>query len=382
MREWDAEPEPSARGLDDLFARLFPHEPSPARSPAPAADRAAEPGRGEHPPEEVLRAYGAGGLVPDWPGPEEIQGIWGYRRISVHVLRCGRCRARLRALQSARTPALRKRGLRWLRRWLQEAAQPVPRPALATIAVQSLVILGLVGLLLWQPEPIFRSAPRVDASGARSLPASPPETETGLPVSPPAPGPAGEPLAEAGEVSYPPEVLQAIRTVQTVPDPAQRLNALRLLQHYPDPLLVEDLSRLYERETHPQVREEMARTIWVILSRTDRGLSGAVRFFEKLRRQAPDRTWYQKLQQEFAEMQKRLAEGLQIRIEVHPAQSLRCAARRDLTLEDLARIASDLDGTIVLDRSTPRRLQVHLPASASRAEALQRLEGFGLVCRE
>ena len=420
MREWGSDPESGGFGsegsAEEFFSQLFSQDLSSA------VEVAGRFGLEDHPPEEVLRAYAAGRLAPDWPDPEELQqGAWGYRKVSVHVLRCGRCRAQLRALLAApvearaRVPASSTEwgAFRWLRRWLQEAAQPVPRPALATIAVQSLVIVGLVGLLLWQPEPLFHPSPGVDTLNLRPLPSVDSDTDTGsasssssssnsdsgFSLQPTAPAPEApalgetpegtseEPLADLPlpeEASYPPEVRRAIETVQTVPDPNARLSALKLLQRYPDPLLVEHLSQLYEREEHPQVREEMARTIALIISRTDRGLSQVVRILPKLRQHTPQIPWLRQIERDLAELQKRLSESFQITVEIRYPQTLRCTARADLTLGQLMMIVSDLDGTIVLDRSlTTRRFRMQLPLSATeRVEALQRLEGLGIVCEE
>ena len=420
MREWGSDPDPdlesgsgSEGGADEFFSRIF------SQDLASAGEGAGRFGRGGHPPEAALRAYAAGRLVPDWPDPEELQeGAWGYRKVSVHVLRCGRCRVQLRALRAAPMPAQARasassseRGaFRGLRRWLEEAAQPVPRPALATIAVQSLVIVGLVGLLLWQPEPLFRPGPGADTLSMKPLPsvdsdsdvdtasnsnsnsASNPNAGFGAEPTAPAVGevPEGaseEPLADLPlpeEASYPPEVQRAIETVRTVPDPNARLSALKLLQRYPDPLLVEHLSWLYEREEHPQVREEMARTIAFIIARTDRGLSQVVRILPKLRQHTPQIPWLRQIEEDLADLQKRLSESFQITVEIRYPQTLRCTARADLTLGQLLMIVSDLDGTIVLDRSlTTRRFRMQLPLSTTeRAEALQRLEGLGIVCEE
>lgn len=402
MREWGSDPDPesgsgSEGSADEFFSRLF------SQDLASAGEGAGRFGREGHPPEEVLRAYAAGRLVPDWPDPEQLQeGAWGYRKVSVHVLRCERCRAQLRTplTAQARVPASgsERSAFRWLRRWLQETAQPVPRPALATIAIQSLIIVGLVGLLLWQPEPLFRATPGIDTLSTKSLSSvdSGPRNTPSSGVEPTSPaasmvgetseGTSEEPLADLPlpeEASYPPEVQRAIQTVQTVPDPNARLSALKLLQRYPDPLLVEHLSRLYEREEHPQVREEMARTIAFIISRTDRGLSGAVQILQKLRRHTPKLPWLQQIEKDLAEMQKLLSESFQITVEIRYPQTLRCTARTDLTLGQLMMIVSDLNGTIVLDRSlTTQRFRMQLPLSAERTEALQRLEGLGIVCEE
>lgn len=408
MREWGSDPDSesgSGSSADEFFSRIFSH--SPELSSRDVAERL---GGGGHPPEGVLRAYAAGRLVPDWPDPEQLlreqEGAWGYRKVSVHVLRCGRCRVRLRTLGTAQArvpvPRSERGAFRGLRRWLQEAAQPVPRPALATIALQSLIIVGLVGLLLWQPEPLFRATPGGNTPTLRPLPPADSEagsdTDFGLePASPASPavsrvgetseGTSEEPWADlplSEEAFYPPEIRRAIETVRTVPDPNVRLSALKLLQRYPDPLLVEHLSRLYEREEHPQVREEMARTIALIISRTDRGLSQVVQILPKMRQHTPQIPWLQKIEKDLAELQRRLSESFQITVEIRYPQTLRCTARTDLTLRQLMMIVSDLDGTIVLDRSlTTRRFRMQLPLpTAERAEALQRLEGLGIVCEE
>ncbi len=184
-------------------------------------------------------------------------------------------------------------------------------------------------------------------------------------------------------LSYPPEVQRAIETLETVADPNVRLRSLRLIQRYPDPLLVEPLSRIYERESHPQVREEIARTIFLFISRTDRGLSSAVRMLRWGREHTPELPWFQQLERELAEMQRLLSERLQVRIEVYSQPMLRCAAPQDLTLGKLLRIVSDLDGTVVLDRSlADQRFRVQLPSVGERARALRHLKGLGIACEE
>lgn len=416
MRDWISASGPDREGVErpsspeqEVFSQLFP-----SRSAAPSPERGRRAEHAAHPPAEALHAYVTGKLLPDWPDPDGWEEIpWGYRKICVHLLECDRCRTRVQALSfptETETKASRRRRQaisllpawrRWWQRWRAEIRQPVPQPARVTIAVQSLAIVGLVGLLLWQAPPSLWRAGR-PLPPASSFPSSPSPSPSESTVDPraataeePPPGGVPTPMATGstgngleGErdpslLSYPPEVQRAIETLETVADPNVRLRSLRLIQRYPDPLLVEPLSRIYERESHPQVREEIARTIFLFISRTDRGLSSAVRMLRWGREHTPELPWFQQLERELAEMQRLLSERLQVRIEVYSQPMLRCAAPQDLTLGKLLRIVSDLDGTVVLDRSlADQRFRVQLPSVGERARALRHLKGLGIACEE
>lgn len=352
--------EEPGRIADEVFERLFAQE---ALHVEPRA----------HPPDGVLRAYLGGRLRRSWPEPEEMTtnpGEWSRQAVSVHVLACPSCRERLRTLQSARRASLwsalsRRRG--GFARWLKQT----PRPALATMTVQSLVIVALAGLLFLRPAPLF---PR---SADLAVGSEPPATWV---ASPSAEGQALVPTAPGGEESLPPPAAQAIETLTRSPDPRTRLAALQELEQYPDPSLVEPLAEVYQRESHPEVREAVARTITKIVSHVETRYTRMWRALRHIRQSggAPLDVYDQISQQ----LDSIMSDFYDMQEQQRYPQALYCSGPQELTLGQLGQIVLQLDGRLVFDRSSATKgFQVRVPYREGIEQALEHLQAqFHLVC--
>ena len=386
-------PEPG-RKIDEFFRTLFARELSEQ-----------DVSYAEHPPEEALRAYvrGRWRRHQAWATPEgtlaRLQGegaheptseVWSSQEVSLHVLTCRRCRERVLTLR-ARQPlwATLTAPLSWLWRALTAELQETPRPARAAIALQSLVIVGLALLLLWQPKAQPQLAP---------LGGPPPEGELSThstALAPTAAGEAGEraptaPLTQEKEglAELPPPALQAIQTLTASPDPQARLAAIQQLQHYADPRLVEPLTQVYERERHPEVRQAVARTIAQIVKRTESHYAQALRALERLRPlqglQGQDpalevlRDINQTLRQFWEDLQN-------LSMRMNYPHVLHCSAPPDLTLAQLKDLVRQFEGTVVLEGSAiePYSFQVRVPAvDAQTSAALEALfRQLSIRCR-
>ncbi len=341
MRNWGS-------SMDSFFGQLFAQD---LESIDPV----------HHPTDEVLRAYLKGQLGKDWHYPEELwQGFsshelrtWPHREASAHLLICERCRDRVRLLQ------LEEEGRRtlWtsLRAWLadlQEQLRPIPRPALVTLAVQSFVIVGLMGLLFFQPTPL----PGTSSQGA------------------------GTPKNMAGVL--PSFASQAIETIKQDPNPKNRLQALQLLQQYQDPRLVEPLTEVLDKEPHPQVRQAIAQTLFSILITTES------QYFTL--RQTIQRT-REKHSQEFGfffqvgigDLRQFLRGLSELQTEMPYPVEIFCQGRPDLQLGQLIQLASELDGVLVIDRFVSTgSFRLRLPPTLGGVQTIQQLESrLGIVCR-
>ena len=349
------------RVADEFFERLF-------------AQDVPEVGLAAHPPDEALRAYLRGRLQRSWPEPDEVSGQerlteWTQQVVSMHVLACPRCQEQLRSLQTARHTALwgalSRRGehvFRWLRR--------MPRPALATMTVQSLVIVALAGLLFLQPAPL-RSTDL--AVGSEPLAIAPSEEQALTPTIPPAP---------EGEEALPPLAVQAIETLTRSPDPQTRLAALQRLQQYPDPSLVEPLTQVYEYESHPEVRQAVARTITQIVSRTETKYTRMWRAIQRIRRTGDEP--FAAFEQISQQLERLMSDVYELQEQQRYPRALYCSGPQELTLGQLGQILLQVEGQLVFDRSFPAKgFQVRVPYREGIEQTLERLKSqFRLVCRK
>lgn len=339
-----------------------------------------------HPSDEVLQVYLRGYLSREWRDPDSLLsklksgdlGAWRHQEVSAHLLTCGSCRQRAHALQGeiSHSSAFWTAMSEWMST-LWGRLSPIPRPALATIAVEFAIIVGLVGVLFLQPAPLFtKSAALGGLTSAvaerRSLPQAPTTSEN-------------NPTLEMAGV-FPLPVTQAMQTLSQDPNPDSRLAAVRSLKSYTDYRLVEPLSQVFEREQHPEVRQAIAQTLTIIWTNSENQFSTMARTLERIREQH---------HQEFQEV-----EGFQLNISIDLGgiwQSLRslrtearypyemlCSSQPELTLGQLTGLASELDGVLVIDRSLSRGdFRLRLPLTLGAVRTIDQLESqLGVVCRK
>ena len=187
-----------------------------------------------HPEEEVLRVYLRGYLSREWRDPDSLLSKlkggdlseWRHQEVSAHLLTCESCRQRAHTLQAETS----RSGTFWVAvsEWtstLRQRLNPVPRPALATIAVEFAVIVGLVGVLFLQPAPLFtKSAALGGITSAVAERRSP---------SPASTTSENNPTLEMAGV-FPLPVTQAMQTLSQDPNPDSRVAAVQSLKSYAD----------------------------------------------------------------------------------------------------------------------------------------------------
>jgi hypothetical protein len=317
MREMD--------DLDELFEQLFSRDVEVIHHV-------------HHPSTEVLRGYLWGRLSRRWRGPEgllsDLGGEWRHQEVSTHLLACRECQSRLHALQMEVKRRPLWRPIREVGAALRERLGQVPHPALATIAVQSFLIVGLTGLLLLQPAPLFPRA--VDEALPTAVIELPQEEAT-------------PPPSEAEELPEP--ITQAIQTLTEDSNPQSRLSAAQLLRKWSDPRLMglmEPLIEVYEHESHPKVREELAQvlsSIWVHTEGHYLKVARSLRRLLEREHQGPLRLRVD------LDLGRILNELDKLQLEIRFPRTLVCTGRSDLTLEELSGIASQLKGRILIDHS-------------------------------
>lgn len=347
--------------IDAIFEQLFARE-------VPSIDYA------HHPPDELWQEFLQGRLRRSWPSPDEVMArlesgepegrprseeldrreAWDHHEAMAHLLTCHRCRDRVSAL---RVDAL---GGRTIGAELVKAGHavrrlmhPVPRPAVATIAVQFALILGLAGLLLF----------RVVPSG------SPPAT------------PVAAVEDQGGTIPQPAE--QAIHRLSEDPDPQSRLAAAEQLRKWSDPSLVEPLVGAYRRERHPEVRQAIERTLVSIWTGAEERYRSAAQAFREVGgSRDPASGVLERLNREMAQL---FQEFNGPALDASEPVRLRCRGQPELTLDQLHRLRAEVGGRVVLEGSSPAgTFQLTLPAQGSVeiGGALRRLESeLGISCR-
>jgi len=338
--------------IDEFFEELFGYE-------LEALEYA------HHPDDEVLSAYLRGRLRKAWQPPESPMarsGEWRHREVSVHLLTCPSCRRRMEALKEARERLSRWAWAAKVRTLFQERVAAVPRAALATIAVESLIILGLFGLLLLQAGvPLLKRAP----ADITTAPTASQESE--------------EPVAAE---SLPQPALQAIETLNSSPDPQVRLAAAEQLQQWASPQLVEPLTQVYERESHPKVKEALAQTLSSIWAHTEGQTLTVARALQRFREKS--RQDFDFLRSRFGlDIEKVLDELNELHSGLWYPRTFHCFAQGDLTLNQLSELTSQINGRLLIDRSfSPGSFQLRLPPSSEMTRIIDRLRSqLGISCQ-
>lgn len=336
--------------IDEFFEELFGHE-------LKALDYA------HHPDDEVLKAYLRGRLKRAWRPPESLMaqlGEWHHREVSAHLLTCPSCRRRIEVLAGERSS--RRARLAEVRTLFQERIAAVPRAALATIAVQSLVILGLFGLLLLQPGyPLSKRAPEEIAEA----PVAPQEAE-------------GPVAAE----SLPQPALEAIETLNSSPDPQVRLAAAQQLQQWARPQLAEPLTQVYERESHPKVKEALAQALSSIWAHTEGQTLTVAQTLKRIRDKS--RQDFDFLRSRFGlDIEKVLDELNELHSGLWYPRIFYCFAQGDLTLNQLSELASRINSRLLIDRSfSPGSFQLRLPPGGEATLIIDQLRSqLGISCQ-
>jgi len=336
MRRWMM---PEMDDLEGIFEELFSRDVE-------------MPHHAHHPPKEVLRCYLSGRLSRSWRGPERLlsdpQGEWRHQEVSAHLISCRRCREEFHTLKASKFKLWRQH-IWSAGRALRGRLAQVPRPALATIAVQSLIIAALTALLFVQPAPLFPQPEEVPPAAAVAG-----ASEEAAP-------------AEVGEAALPEPLAQAIQTLTEDPNPQVRLSAAKRLRQWSDPRLVELLTQVYERERHPEVRDVLAQTLSSIWTHTEGQYINVARSLRRLLEREHQGPLSLRMDIDLGRI---LSELDELRLELKFPRTLICTGRPDLTLEELSMLASQLDGRILIDHSLGRgsfriRLmgQEHMPSA-------------------
>jgi len=329
-----------------------------------------------HPSDEVLRVYLSGHLSRAWREPEALlsrleEGAprgWHHQEVSAHVFTCRSCRERAYVLQAEASP---KHSI-WARidevvQVLRERLAPVPRPALATMAVEFVLIVGLVGLLFLQPTPLFPK-PAVPAAGTAASAAM---ERRSLPQAPA--------LEMAG---FPLPVAQALQTLTQDPNPESRLAAAQSLESYANLQLVEPLVHVWEKEKTPPVRQALFRVISFSFVRTRDQFSSAAQMYERIREQhAQEFQFSFNLGFDLGGLWQDLSV---FRVEAqYPSALALCVSQPDLSLEQLSNLVSEFGGVLVIDRSLPMgSFRLRLPLTVGAEQTLSRLQSqAGIVCQ-
>lgn len=323
-----------------------------------------------HPSDEVLRAYLSGYLSRQWRDPESLlsrmkggsPGEWRHQEASAHLLTCGPCRERAHVLQAEMSEqhSLWKRLDQWLT-LLRERLAPVPRPALATMAVEFVVIVGLVGLLFFQPTPLFTRSTTL--GGAVTTASAIPERS----------------LEMAGVL--PLLAAQAMQTLKQDPNPQTRLAAAQSLEPYAGLQLVEPLVQVLDSEQYQPVRQVLVRVISSSFVRTKDQFTTASQMYERIRvRYAQD---FQILFQLGFDLEGLGQEVLALHVGVqYPSYEVLCASRSDMTLGQLSSLAAQFGGVLVIDRSlSTGSFRLRLPVTLGAVRTLDQMKSqLGIVC--
>lgn len=132
-----------------------------------------------HPGDEVLVTYLKGQLSKGWSDPESVLqqirsesvgDVWQRNEVTAHLLTCARCKNQIEVLREdiAEVPvASTQSWFRTLSNSFGSMFRPIPRPAVATMAVQFVVIVGLGALLLSQPSIFTSGTAALSSSSAR-----------------------------------------------------------------------------------------------------------------------------------------------------------------------------------------------------------------------
>lgn len=336
---------PEPMDLDVLFEELFSRDPESIHHET-------------HPSEGLLRAYLKGGSRAGlgFGGSHR----WPRQEMTAHLLTCARCRARFEALRETVPQTLPlQTALHRIATSLGERLRPVPRPAIATIAAQFVVIVGLAGLLFYGSLP-----PAAQPAGTESRASATVESEAGT--------------ADA----LPESASQAIQVLAEDPDPQVRLAAAEQLSRWADPGLVQPLTDLYEREPHPRVRQAIEQALSSIWSNMGTRYPTAIQAVQELRqRHGTQLELFERITQQ---MDRLFAGFSSFSADAGYPGRLVCTASSDLTLAQLRRLSVELGGMMIVDRSSASgSFQMRLPFSANVGSTLRRLESeMGLRCRE
>ena len=369
---------PDPFGLDDVFTTLFSRDPG-------------EIDAAGHPPDEALQAYraqraGSGRSDPAaWLARirgESAEESWSRQAITAHLMTCEACRERLHQMRAAPEPSSSTLAQR-IRDWtaaVRGAFQPMPRPAMAAMAAQSVVIIGLAAALLLGPLGIGQpSAPSSEMAQATSSAPSEPQAQA---QSVPPDGQSREAAgdnedASTAEASLPEPMAERIRILSNSSDPEARLVAARELQNWSDPSLVPELTRLYRQESHPQVQQALRGAINAIASNMatqyDSALQAIREFEGSTGLQASE--LMDQVERRLGQLFSEAGPSMPDSGGAEYAGSLVCTASAGLTLSQLRRLSDELGGMMVVDHSLPSEsFRMRLPISAGLNETLRGLE--------
>lgn len=116
-----------------------------------------------HPGDDVLIDYLKGRLNKGWSEAESLLqqirsenagDVWQRNEVTAHLLTCVRCQNQIAILRETTEEAGKETNTSLMERlWagFESLLSPIPRPAVATMAIQSVIIVGLGALLLSQP---------------------------------------------------------------------------------------------------------------------------------------------------------------------------------------------------------------------------------------
>ncbi len=324
----------------------------------------------QHPADEILVSYLRGRLPKGWRDPDlylretrsgEVVTLWQRNEVTAHLLTCLRCRDRLELLREEISS-------RWsLAAWLERLfarvgrrLNPVPRPALVTMAAQFLVIIGLGALLFAQPS-LFSAANTQVASFGSSVTTATPAL--------PDPSPA-----------FDPDKLRSFSTW----DPQARFSAAEELSKVSDPSMIETLTNLYVNEKEPRIQQELAKALANQFSVARDQLETAITEIDQLQSQyeslgdyplaASGQGFMKELNKSFHRLQD---QGFDL-----GRQEIYCWPTRNLSMDEALKLLGDVDARLIIDPQAPQNtFAIQLPAF-NPVNAQRQLEaGLGLECQ-
>ena len=343
--------EPDRSKLSGIFRELFAKEIEPIQY-------------ANHPTDEVLRAYLTRRLPKGWRDPQQhldsirhgnVMESWQRNEVTAHLVTCKRCQMHIEEIRNelSAAPGIVQAFTDAITSF-RERFVAVPRPALATIGIQSLVIVILGVFLVSNPSILGGSAAAFNSTG----------------------------ITGTEQV--------------TLPEPSESFDSERFLNNFnrmapgeqqagieqlkftesPDPQTLTQIADLYYNTEDPRTKEALSELFAYQLdhmSELVEGVSGVLARMESEFQDLSDfpiasqNSAFRGLINDFAQ----LLSPLNLNAEM---QSTFCQPLAALSLNEAHNVMRDLSASLVIDGNSPLdQLRIQLPIIGAE-EAKQQLE--------
>ncbi|MBI1729121.1 hypothetical protein HY229_08330 [Candidatus Acetothermia bacterium] len=338
-------PDSGDRDLNPIFEELFSERLEPIRYD-------------QHPSDDLLLSYLRGKLPKGWRSPDlylqdakSALGVttWQQNEMTAHLITCIRCRQRVELLRENHSqPGGVVSWVENVLSGLRDQLNPVPRPALVTMAAQFAAIVGLGAWILFQPSALTSTASNLQ--GASSVSSSQMPT-----------------LPEPGPVVNSEELRSA-----STGNLQLRRSTVQSLMSNPDPRYLADTTHWLSVENDAEIRQKLMIAWQNQFNAIQAQINSAQRVVNRVKSEYQELGDFPSGSSDLEKLMT-LADNLSDSFKLSQPDIF-CTLMGSLSFSQIQNAAKDVDAKLIIDGVSPAgSFRLQLPATNSE-QALQQLE--------